>query len=103
MSKPGSAGKSMTDWERVDAMTDADITLTDEHPELSARQMLRGVFRVGLKPVPPKVAISLRIDADVLEWFKSLGPGYQTRINLVLRAFRAEAMAGVDRRAEKAL
>jgi len=93
----------MTDWARVDAMTDADITLTDEHPELSARHMLRGVVRVGLKPVPPKVAISLRIDADVLEWFKAQGPGYQTRINLVLRAFRAEAMAGVDRRAEKAL
>jgi len=93
----------MTDWARVDAMTDADITLTDEHPELSARHMLRGVVRVGLKPVPPKVAISLRIHADLLEWFKSQGPGYQTRINLVLRAYQAEAMAAVDRRAEKAL
>ena len=35
-----------------------------------------------------KVLICLRIDRDVLDWFKSRGPGYQTRINTVLRAFR---------------
>jgi len=84
-------------------MKDEDIVLTDEHPEMSLRHMIRPIVRVGLKPVPPKVAISLRIDADLLEWFKSQGPGYQTRINLVLRAYQAEAMAAVDHRAEKAL
>ena len=35
----------------------------------------------------PKRAISLRIDDDVLEWFKSQGRGYQTRMNAVLRAY----------------
>lgn len=35
----------------------------------------------------PKL-VSLRVDADVLEWFKAQGPGYQTRINAVLRAFK---------------
>ena len=39
-------------------------------------------------PVPPKTSIALRVDADVLEWFKAQGPGYQTRMNAVLRAFR---------------
>lgn len=34
-----------------------------------------------------KKAISLRIDKDILEWFKSLGKGYQTRMNAVLRAY----------------
>ncbi len=34
-----------------------------------------------------KQAISLRIDQDVLEWFRDGGPGYQTRMNAVLRAF----------------
>lgn len=34
-----------------------------------------------------KRAISLRVDEDVLEWFRSLGPRYQTRMNAVLRAF----------------
>ena len=34
-----------------------------------------------------KKPITLRIDADVLEWFKSMGKGYQTRINAILRTF----------------
>lgn len=49
---------------------------------------MRGVVRRGLQPLPTKAAISLRVDQDVLEWFKAQGPGYQTRINNVLRAFR---------------
>jgi len=40
---------------------------------------------------PPKQAISLRVDVDVLEWFKAGGPGYQTRMLQVLREhMRAE-------------
>jgi uncharacterized protein (DUF4415 family) len=34
-----------------------------------------------------KRPISLRVDEDVLEWFRSLGPRYQTRINAVLRTY----------------
>jgi len=41
-----------------------------------------------MKPARPKASIALRLDADVLEWFKAQRPGYQTRINAVLRAFR---------------
>jgi uncharacterized protein (DUF4415 family) len=36
---------------------------------------------------PPKEAISIRIDRDVLEWFRSQGPRYQTRMNAVLRSY----------------
>ncbi len=50
-------------------------------------QVVRGIARVGLKPVPTKTSISLRIDQDVLDWFKSQGVGYQTRMNAVLKAF----------------
>jgi hypothetical protein len=50
--------------------------------------VVRGIVRRGLKPLSPKGLISLRIDQDVIEWFKAQGPGYQTRINAVLRAFR---------------
>ena len=81
---------------RVRALRDEDIVLTDEHPEADLRHMLRPIVRVGLKPPPPKVSISLRVDADVLEWFKAQGDGYQTRINAVLRAFRNE-MLEIDR------
>lgn len=55
---------------------------------MDLRHVGRGVVRRGPIPVPPKTSIALRIDADVLEWFKSQGPGYQTRMNAVLRAFR---------------
>ncbi len=52
------------------------------------REVMRGVVRRGLKPVPPKASVSLRVDADVLAWFKAQGRGYQTRMNAVLRAFK---------------
>ena len=35
---------------------------------------------------PPKEQITLRLDADVLEWFRARGAGYQSRINALLRA-----------------
>ncbi|MEO8345750.1 MAG: BrnA antitoxin family protein [Betaproteobacteria bacterium] len=38
--------------------------------------IVRGIVREGLKPVPAKVAISLRVDVDVLEWSRAQGPGY---------------------------
>jgi uncharacterized protein (DUF4415 family) len=37
--------------------------------------------------VPPKQAVTMRLDADVLSWFKEQGQGYQTRINKLLRAY----------------
>lgn len=49
---------------------------------------MKGIVRRGLKPQRSKVAVSLRIEEDVLEWFKAQGPGYQTRMNAVLRAYR---------------
>ena len=63
-------------------------TPSAEHPEADVQHIVRGIVRKGLKPAPSKSLVSLRVDQDVLEWFKSQGPGYQTRINAVLRAFR---------------
>ena len=52
------------------------------------RHIVRGIVRRGLQAAPSKSLVSLRVDQDVLDWFKSQGSGYQTRINAVLRAFR---------------
>ena len=73
---------------RLRAMKDDEIALTKEHPEADIEYIVRGIVRRGLEPVLPKTSISLRVDTDVLEWFKSQGEGYQTRMNAVLRAFR---------------
>jgi len=78
--------QSKTDWARLKSK--AAVSVAAEHPEAEIRHVMRGVVRRGLKPQVPKTAISLRVEQDVLEWFKAQGPGYQTRINAVLRAFR---------------
>lgn len=62
--------------------------MSDDHPEADVRHIVRGIVRRGLQPLPSKTSVSLRLDQDVLEWFKAQGAGYQTRINSVLRAFR---------------
>jgi uncharacterized protein (DUF4415 family) len=88
MKKQSSSKTSKTDWPRVRAMKQSQIKTSSEHPEADVKHIVRGIVRQGLKPVRSKASISLRLDADVLEWFKAQGPGYQTRINAVLRAFK---------------
>ncbi len=78
--------KSKTDWARLKSERVAGTTT--DHPEADVRHIVRGIVRLGLQPAPSKAAVSLRVDQDVLAWFKAQGPGYQTRINTVLRAFR---------------
>ena len=80
--------QSKTDWNRLEKMSDDDIQLTEEHPEATLEMTVKGIVRRGLKPVPKKESISMRIDRDVIEWFKAQGPGYQTRMNAVLKAYR---------------
>jgi uncharacterized protein (DUF4415 family) len=47
--------------------------------------------KVQAQPPPGKRPVTLRLDADVLDWFKSLGRGYQTRMNAVLRSYKRAA------------
>ena len=79
--------KSKTNWVNLRSRAVAGKSTT-EHPEADVKHIVRGMVRRGLQPLPSKASISLRVDNDVLEWFKAQGPGYQTRINTVLRAFR---------------
>ena len=91
--KPQSASRksismqSRTDWARLRAKKPV-ATPQLAHPQADVKRIVRGLVRQGLKPLPTKASISLRVDQDVLEWFKAQGAGYQTRINTVLRAFR---------------
>ena len=56
-------------------------------PEWTPTMFARAVAQNGLKPVPKKALLSLRIDADVIDWFRAQGAGYQSRMNALLRAF----------------
>ena len=45
-----------------------------------------------------KLPISLRVDADVLDWFKTQGPRYQSRMNAVLRSYMTQRRGSIKRR-----
>jgi len=73
---------------KLRALPAGRIKIAAEHPEADVRHIVRGIVRRGLKPTSKKQSIALRVDADVLEWFKAQGPGYQSRMNAVLKAYR---------------
>lgn len=75
-----------TDIERLRAMTDDEIDFSDI-PRTTPEFWARGVVRKGLKPVVRKNQLTLRIDQDVIEFFRTQGQGYQTKINQLLRAY----------------
>lgn len=78
-------GEDRTDWAKVDATTAADI---EQHAIEDGTVLPEGWEDTAIMGLPPrKQHINLRIDADVLAWFKQTGQGYQTRMNNVLRAF----------------
>jgi uncharacterized protein (DUF4415 family) len=54
--------------------------------------------QVAFDPPPGKLKVGLRLDRDMFDWFRSQGPGHQTRINQVLRSYY-EAMRGRTRSA----
>lgn len=90
------------DFARMDAMTDEDIERTSP-PELAN---LPDDFWKNARVVypPGKEPISLRVDEDVLAWFRSEGPKYQSRMNAVLRNYMTamKRQAPVRKRRSKA-
>lgn len=87
MKKKHISHSSQTDWDRVDKLRDEDIDYSDS-PEVTPKMFAKAVLRKGLKPVSKKTQVTLRIDDDVLTWFKKQGKGYQTRINSLLKAYK---------------
>ena len=98
-SKQSKAGPSRgrASLARLRRVSDATIQRT------SPRE-LRGLpddFWASARVVEPvtKQPISLRVDTDVLDWFKAQGPRYQSRINAVLRSFMTQASTASRRKA----
>ncbi len=75
-----------TDIEHLRKMKDEDIDFSDI-PRTTPEFWAKAVVRKGLKPVPAKQQITLRIDQDIITFFKEEGRGYQTKINQLLRAY----------------
>jgi uncharacterized protein (DUF4415 family) len=88
-------GESRTDWKRVKAMSRTEVERLADRDEGPLPEDWESKVTVGLPPA--KQDIHIRLDGDVLEWFKAHGRGYQTRINAVLRAF-VQTRERVDRK-----
>ena len=82
MKKNDSRKKSGTDWAFLASQSDAGIDFSDI-PRLTPDFWKKAEVRMPLK----KTSVTLRLDQDVLAWFRGLGRGYQTRINAVLRSY----------------
>jgi uncharacterized protein (DUF4415 family) len=80
---------SRTGGKRVGALRDDKVYFSDV-PELTSEMLACAIVRRGLKLVARKKLLTLRIDSDVVEWYRSQGAGYQTRINALLRAYTEE-------------
>ena len=89
LQKAARNNRGKADLARLRAMTEEEIERTSP-PELAD---LPEDFWKNARLLPPvtKRAISLRIDADILDWFRSLGPRYQSRMNAVLRSYMEHA------------
>jgi uncharacterized protein (DUF4415 family) len=84
---------SKSDLKRIDNMTDEDIDFSDI-PPLTDEQLstMRPLSEVFPDIIPKKVRITIRLDADIVSWFKEQvqqagGGNYQTLMNEALRKY----------------
>ena len=87
MKRASTSRKSRTNLTRLRKRSDSAIVRDRDAPEWTPEMFAKAVARKSLAPVPRKSLLSLRVDSDVIEWFRSQGAGYQSRMNALLRAF----------------
>jgi uncharacterized protein (DUF4415 family) len=83
----GRATQDKTDWKRVHALSDSEIERAVADDPDTFIPDPKWFERARLVMPQAKEMVTLRLDPDVLAWFRKAGRGYQTRINAVLRAF----------------
>lgn len=95
--RPGMKGR--TDWERVRQTTDEAIDRQiAEDPDTAPAVDESWIESAEIVVPDRKEPVSIRLDTDVLDFFKRSGKGYQTRINAVLRSYVRAQKAGGDPR-----
>jgi uncharacterized protein (DUF4415 family) len=92
----GDRRKGRTDWARVDALTDEQIEAAVRNDPDAVPLDVDWSDAVLVIP-PKKKAISIRVDEDVLDYFKQEGAGYQRRMNAVLRSYMQQKRKGRKR------
>jgi len=85
---PSPRRRGKTDWKRVRALTDEEIDEAVRSDPDAAPILDEEWFRTATLVMPErKVPVSIRVDREVVEWFKAQGPRYQSRMNAVLKAY----------------
>jgi uncharacterized protein (DUF4415 family) len=79
-------GESRTDWEKAASITQPRLEKSIA-ADPDERDMVVDWEKASIELPEPKAVLNMRIDRRVLDYFRSTGPGYQTRINAVLRSF----------------
>jgi uncharacterized protein (DUF4415 family) len=82
-----------TDWARVDAMTEEEIDAA-ARSDPDAQPTDDAFWEDAVLVFPSKHLVCIRIDRDVLDWFRGQGRGYQTRMNAVLRSYMEAQVKG---------
>ena len=80
--------KGRTDWAKLKAMPNSAIKTNTDAPKTTSDDWAQAVGHKGLPLPVKKEQIALRVDADVISWFRAQGAGWQTRMNAVLRSYR---------------
>ena len=82
MSTPNTSRPSETDWARIDAMTDEEID-TSDIPPLTDEFFKNATWRMP----KPSVAVTVRVEPEVLSWFQAQGENYDLRMAAALRIY----------------
>jgi uncharacterized protein (DUF4415 family) len=85
MSNEFTSMKSMTDWEKLESMTDENIDFSD-CPEITPEMAKNAVIRRGLKS-SKKQSLTLFLDDEIVNWYKENEVDHQTEINDLLRDY----------------
>lgn len=85
----------LTDWARVAAMSDEDITYDEDNPRTTDADWDGAVMKIGKRVIGrpisdnPKISTTVRLSPEVVKYFKAGGKGWQTRLDAVLREYIA--------------
>lgn len=94
IAKAAKPSTGRTDWERLRTLSEEEIERIAEEDEENPATISNDEWAHAVVGLPPrKTSIHANFDSDVVEFFKSDGRGYQTRMNAVLRRYM-EAQRG---------
>ncbi len=91
MKKSSTSKKHGTDYERLRTMRDEEIDFS-EIPPITDEMFARGVLRPPLSVTHPREKFTVKLDRDLVKWYRDMGEDASTIISLVLRRYMQEEL-----------